>query len=465
VRAPPVYCRLTVLTPRSRADVALPVDVPVADLVPMLMELLGEQGDPARPVPWRLTGPTGGAPAPGATLDDIGVLDGELLRLGPAAPPPPAPVFDDPVDALAALTAPPAEARRPGRPGRRMIVPAVAVPVGALLLAGAGPTGYAWAAVALAGAAALAAIVWTALLGRRANGRDGEDPPTSRAAALVPALCAVPLAAAAGWAAPPGPPGAASLLAAAVAAGTAAALAQVAVRTVVPALVGAVVAAVLTAAAAVARLQFGVAVPVIAAVVAATALCTGPVLPRLTLRLSGLPRPVVATDAAGLVAADTGPDVLPPAELATRARLARAQLAGLSGGCAVVAAIAAPLAATGGWAGWTGPALAAAVAAVLLLRARGFADPAIARVHLSTGSAAGAALVGLGAVAAGPAGRLGGALILLGAAGITIATAGATATGSPVARRTVELVESVLAATVVPLALAAAGVFALVRGL
>ncbi len=461
MRAPPVYCRLTVLTPGSRADVALPVDVPVADLVPMLMELLGEQGDPARPVPWRLTGPTGGAPAPGATLDDIGVLDGELLRLGPAAPPPPAPVFDDPVDALAALTALPAEARRPGR---RVIVPAVAVPIGALLLAGAGPTGYAWAAVALAGAAALAAIVWAALIGRRANGRDG-DPPTSGAVALVPALCAVPLAAAAGWAALPGPPGAASLLAAAVAAGTAAALAQVAVRTVVPALVGAGVAAVLTAAAAVARLQFDVAVPVIAAVVAATALCTGPVLPRLTLRLSGLPRPVVATDAAGLVAADTGPDVLAPTELATRARLARAQLAGLSGGCAVVAATAAPLAATGGWAGWTGPALAAAVAAVLLLRARGFADPAVARVHLSTGSAAGAALVGLGAVAAGPAGRLGGALILLGAAGITIATAGATAIGSPVARRTVELVESVLAAAVVPLALAAAGVFELVRGL
>ena len=461
MRAPPVYCRLTVLSPGSRADVALPVDVPVADLVPMLMELLGEQGDPARPVPWRLTGPTGGAPAPGATLDEIGVLDGELLRLGPAASPPPAPVFDDPVDALAALTARPAEARRPGR---RVIVPAVAVPVGALLLAGAGTTGYTWAAVTLAGAAALAAIVWAALLGRRANDRGG-GPPTSRAAALVPALYAVPLAAAAGWAALPGPAGAASLLAAAVAAGTAAALAQVAVRTVVPALVGASVAAVATATAAVARLQFEVAIPVIAAAVAAAALCTGPVLPRLTLRLSGLPRPVVATDAAGLVAADTGPDVLPPTELAARGGLARAQLAGLSGGCAVVAATAAPLAATGGWAGWTGPALATAVAAVLLMRARGFADPAIALVHLSAGSAAGAALIGLGAVAAGPAGHLGGALILLGAAGITIATAGATAAGSPVARRTVELVEGVLTAAAVPLALAAAGVFDLVRGL
>ncbi len=462
MRAPLVYCRLTVLTPGNHADIALPVDVPVADLVPMLMELLGEQGDPARPVPWRLTGPIGGALASNATLDDLGVVDGELLRLGPAAPPPPPPVFDDPVDALAALTAPPVDAGRPGRLRVPVIVPAVAVPIGALLLAGAGPTGYAWAAAALSGAAAVAAIAWTAMLHRRANAPGG-DPPTP--GALVPALCAVPLATAAGWAALPGPPGPAPLLAAAVAAGAAAALAQVAAGTVVPALVGAVVAAVLTAAAAVARLQFDLTVPVLAALVAAATLSAGPLLPRLTLRLSGLPRPVVATDAPGLVAADTGPDVLPPAELATRARLARAELTGLSGGCAVVAATAAPLAATGGWAGWTGPALAAAVAAVLVLRARGFADPAIARVHLSAGSAAGAVLVGLGAVAAGPAGRLGGALVLFGAAGITIATARTTTTGSPVARRAVDLVEGVLAAAVVPLALAAAGVFALAREL
>ena len=114
MRAPPVYCRLTVLTPGSRADVALPVDVPVAELVPMLMELLGEQGGPARPVPWRLTGPTGGGPrrAPRwtssafSTASCCGSARRPRLRRRP--------VFDDPVDALAALTAPPAEARRPG---------------------------------------------------------------------------------------------------------------------------------------------------------------------------------------------------------------------------------------------------------------------------------------------------------------------------------------------------------------
>ena len=85
--APPAYCRLTVLAPGTRADVAVPADVPAAELVPMLMELFGRHGDPARPEPWRLTGATGGVLPPDATLDELGVVDGELLRLGPTAPP------------------------------------------------------------------------------------------------------------------------------------------------------------------------------------------------------------------------------------------------------------------------------------------------------------------------------------------------------------------------------------------
>ena len=35
------------------------------------------------PEPWRLTGAAGGPLPPDATLDELGVLDGELLRLGP----------------------------------------------------------------------------------------------------------------------------------------------------------------------------------------------------------------------------------------------------------------------------------------------------------------------------------------------------------------------------------------------
>jgi type VII secretion integral membrane protein EccD len=447
-----------VLTPTRRADVCLPADIPVAELVPMLMELLDTPATPDdRPLPWRLTGAAGGPLPPDATLDELGVLDGELLRLGPAGPPPPPPVFDDPVDALAALAVPAIGTDR----WRSAIVLLGVVPMAALLLGGAraagGSGGHVWAAGLLAGLGAVASIAWAARLRRT-------DPDPERPTTLVPALCAVPLAAAAGWAAVPGP-GAGSLLLASVAAGTAAALAQVAVRTAAAALIGVTVAAVLTAAGAAVRLRFDVPVHAIAAITAAVALSAGPLLPRLVLRLAGLPRPVVPTDAAALTAADSGPDLLPPAQLAARSRLAHTELAGLSGGAAVVAATAAPLAGSGGSPGLLGAALGAVVAAVLLLRARGFADPATARIHLVAGTGAAVALVGTAASALGPAGHVAGALVLLGGAAAAAVGLGRTTAASPVARRAVDVVEAVLTAAAAPLALAAAGMFALVRGL
>ena len=447
-----VHCRSTVLTPGGRADVCLPADVPVAELVPMLMEFLGPAVPDDRPLPWRLTGAVGAPLPPEATLDELGVLDGELLRLGPVAPAPPPPVFDDPVDALAALAGPPAGPDRL----RAAIVLLGVVPAAALLLSGVHAVGgngpYLWAAMLITGLSAVAAIAWAARLGRA-------GPP-----AVVPALCAVPLAAAAGWAAVPGPPGAGPLLMAAVAAGTAAALAQVAVRTAAAALIGVAVVAVTTAAAVAVRLRFDVPIHAIGAATAAVALSAGPLLPRLVLRLAGLPRPVVPTDAAALTGADSGPDLLPPAELAARSRLAHTELGGLSGGAALVAAVSGPLAATGS-AGWAGPALGTVVATVLLLRTRGFADPSTARVHLLAGTAASIALIGTVAPAFGPAGYLAGALVLLGGAAAALVGLGRTAAASPVARRAVDVVEAVLTAAAVPLALAAAGVFALVRGL
>lgn len=99
-----VYCRVSVLAPTTRVDVALPVDVPIAELVPMLLELLGEPSPARPPVGWRLSGIAGGVLPPDTTLAELGVPDGELLRLAPASVPPPPPVFDDPIDALAATT-------------------------------------------------------------------------------------------------------------------------------------------------------------------------------------------------------------------------------------------------------------------------------------------------------------------------------------------------------------------------
>lgn len=439
--APPAYTRLTVLAPRTRVDVALPADLPLGELVPMVLELVGEPGPGHAALPWRLTGVTGGPLHPAATLDELGVLDGEMLRIGPAAAPPPSPVFDDPVDALASsagLAAGPRVAPRA----------AVAVVLGVLaatVLATVPPGPWAVTAALLGAAAAAAALGQTA-----------------RTRTATPALLAVVLAAGAGAAAVAAVPGAVQVLLAAVAAGAAAAAGQALLRVVTPALVAVVVATVPVAVAAVVALRFDVPVAALAAGAGAAAVLAAPLLPRAALRLAGLPAPVVAADAGELSDADDGPDLLPPAELASRAELARGHLAGLVGGCAVVAAASVGPAAAGG--GWTGPVLGGVVVAVLGLRARSFADPAPARTLLACAVGGGVALAAVLSLGSGGPGRLLVAgVAVLGA--VLAVTVGGGPPPSPVARRAVDILEGVLTAAAVPLALGAMGLFALVRGL
>ncbi|MGI5127415.1 type VII secretion integral membrane protein EccD [Pseudonocardia sp. CA-107938] len=442
------FCRLTVLAPRTRVDVALPVDVPVADLVPMLLELVGEpRGAGWRPVPWRLSGAAGGTLPTAATLDELAVPDGELLRLAPAAPPPPAPVFDDPVEAVADS----AGERHPlgGRFGSSALFGVAVVAAAVLALPGPGSAGSAIVA-ALAAIAAVWAAAW---LARR--------PAPGPAAAGTAALVAVPLAAAAGWTAlPPMIDGAqlAGLLLAVAAAGVAATVGQVVVRVVAPALIGVLVAAVLLGGALI-GMRLGAAPVAASAAAAALALVIGPLLPRAAIRLSGLPRPVVPGDP------DPGDGGLPPDELAERAALARGYLGGLTAGsAAVVAAGAAGTAlidvAAGGW---VGAVFAGTAVAALGLRARGYADPVPARATLAAAlaGATGLALV-LGRTGAGT--WVGLALAAVCGAGL-LSTGRATAPISPVTRRLVDMIEGALVVAAVPLALGAMGIYRIARGL
>jgi type VII secretion integral membrane protein EccD len=174
-----------------------------------------------------------------------------------------------------------------------------------------------------------------------------------------------------------------------------------------------------------------------------------------------LPRPVVPADGSELVDADSGPDLLPPDELAERADLARGFLAGLAAACAVTAAAGAVLAATAG--GWAGPAFAAVTVVVLGLRARGYADAVPARVAMSAGIAGGVALAGLAADADGTAGTVAAAGLLVAAAVGGLVLGRARPPGSPVSRRAVDLLEGILVAASVPLALAAMDLFRVAR--
>jgi len=180
----PVYCLVTVLTPTRRIDLALPADLPVAELAPMLVEQVATPRSgvarigPARP--WLLSDAVG-APFPTElSLRELRVFDGAVLRLGPAGPAPPAPIFDDPVDAIAA-TAHPDEASGSSRGAAAGLSTAVAA---ALLLA-THP-----AAAPIAGLGAVAGLLRTAQLARRGS---------EHADAL--AIAAVLLATATGWAA------------------------------------------------------------------------------------------------------------------------------------------------------------------------------------------------------------------------------------------------------------------------
>src|SRR6185312_1776447 len=247
----------------------------------MVLELVGEPGRAVAPQPWRLSGIVGGPLPAAATLGELGVLDGELLRLGPAIPVPAAPVFDDPVDAIAAGAA------GGGRGHRFEVAAALTLAVATAVLLGAAGPGSVPAAL-LAGGAAVVAV---AAAGRLVQGEPGF--------ARGVGLAGVVLAAAAGWAAAPGPPGPVPLLAAAVGAGIAAAAAQLLLRVVAPALVAAGVIAIVGAAAVI-GVQLG-ATPVAAVTgVAALAVVAAPLLPRAAVRLAGLPRPVVPADEAEL---------------------------------------------------------------------------------------------------------------------------------------------------------------------
>ncbi|HEY0573124.1 MAG TPA: type VII secretion integral membrane protein EccD [Pseudonocardia sp.] len=484
------FCRVTVLAPRSRMDLALPTDLTVAELVPMLTELAGELGTGPRgpagtrdreglPTAWCLAAAAGAELPPHATLAGLGVLDGDLLRLRRRSEAPPPPVFDDPVDAVAeAVRAPDGEpgawaawaddpdslpepfSVRPWNARCRRVAGLaaglLAVLGAAILLAavrglGEQANGVASVIGALGASAALAGGVRTA---RR-----------DEAAAVLLATAAMPLASAAGFAALPGVPSAGHLLLAASLAAAASAAGLALLGTAAPLLVGAALATALTSLTALLGV-FGAASPSgLAAGAATVAVGMLPLLPQASIRLAGLPAPVIPSTEEDMVAADTQWEFASTEEIRYQARLAHTYLAGLVLGASAVASVGAVLAAAGG--GWSGQLFAALVVAVLLLRSRGYVTAAASAAPLAGGLLAGLALVA--GLAAGPAQLVKlagvGVLLVAGAIAVCLVWAGPRREPSPVLRRAVDIVEAVLVVATFPVALAVLDLYQVVRGL
>ncbi len=453
-----VFSRVTVVAPRTRIDVALPADVAVADLMPMLLDMARETSPDggARHGGWALA-KLGDAPLdPSRTLASLGIVDGDLLQLRKRNDNPPPPLYDDVVDAIADAQP---DTFRPWtkETARRIghIAGGLALFTAALALFFGGPLfgGNGLAAALTAGVAAIACLAVGATLAKAYQ--------AEATGVVIAAAGGLPFAFVAGFYAVPGLTVRANLL---LASGLVVILAAVAIM-----IMGAGITTFIAAATAgvIGVVAFTIATLIahpaagIAAGTAAGALALISLLPRATIWLAKLPLPHVPGTAEELKEDTTFPDY---AEIERRTAVAHNYMTGLLIGCGSATAIAAIITATapGVW----GILTAAVATMVLLLRARSYANGSQAVALLTTGIVSGAGiLIGwLGTQT--PMGRLlwvFGALVIIGAGSLVVGVVFPNQRFSPPLRRTVEIFEAICIATVLPLALAVMDLYATLR--
>jgi len=392
-------CRITVVAPRMRLDIAVPADVPLAALVPTLLLHTGEQAVEAGAAHggWALQR-LGEPPLDtNGTCAGLGILDGDIVYFRPRAAAAPEAVFDDPVDGIGSILRDRTRRWTPEATRRCALACAALLPQVVLYpLLHAGPS---WSGPALtAGIIALALLLTAGALSRAVG--------DSVAGAFF-GVAAVPFAAVAGVLAPLGDHALSGVGAAHLATGGAAAFAAsvlgawfVGVGGGVGGVgaagaggfaaagagavgVGAAAgpqpdkppagAALLTPAMAAAAIALAALASLrwsaegCAALAAALMLAISVLIPRIAYRSAGLPGAVVPLNATDLRAQSTP---LSTAALAGRSVTADRLVTALVAGSAL--AVAACTAFALRWPGWTPPVLAAVITALLALRARLF---------------------------------------------------------------------------------------------
>ncbi|GAA4620637.1 type VII secretion integral membrane protein EccD [Saccharopolyspora hordei] len=469
-----VFSRVTVVAPTTRIDLALPSDVSVADLLPMLLEMARETKPDggSRHGGWVLARLGDSQPLePNQSLSAQGIVDGDMLQLRRGADNPPPPLYDDVVDALAEA--------EPGsyRPWTKETAAKVGHTAGALAMIAAA------AALGLAGPAGLlhpnlnttTAVVYqivAAVIGVVvAIFATGVGSIVARAYAapttgtVIAAAGGLPFAFVGGFNIVPGNALEPRLL---LASALMLIFASVSIMVIGAGIVTFIAAA---TAGAFGTVGFIIATLVpaantagIAAGVAAVGLAGISVLPRLTIQLAKLPLPHVPGSAEDLKE-DTGfPDYR---EIERQTGLAHQYMTGLIVGCGVTAAIGAVVAAADNpiW----GAAFAVVASAVLLLRGRNYANGAQAIALLFSGllSSLGVTIGLLTQVATMPIAVAWTfpPLLVLGVLAIIFGVVFPNKRFSPVQRRMVDILEAVLIALVLPLALAAMDLYMYIRDL
>lgn len=456
-----VFSRVTVVAPKTRIDLALPADVSVADQLPMLLDMAREStaDGGSRHGGWCLARLGGEPLEPSQTLAALGIVDGDLLQLRRRSDNPPPPLYDDVVDALAEA--------EPGsyRPWSKNDAARIGHTAGALsLIAAAAALGIgglsgdvvyhivgAVVGIAVAVFATAIASVVTRTYGATTTGT------------VIAGAGGLPMAFVGGLCIVPGnDPRPALLLGSALVFIFAAVAIMVIGAGIVVFIAASTVSAFATLAFLAATL-INVQPAGIAAVGAAVGLAGISLLPRLTIQLSNLPLPQVPGNAEDLREDTHFPDYH---LIEYRSGLAHQYMTGLIIGCGLTAAIGAIISASAPNA--FGPLLAIVVAAVLMLRGRSYANSSQAIALLFSGLLA-AAGVAVGLIVMSPAiGKMTyvfAPLLLLGVAAIVFGVVFPNRRFSPVQRRSVDILEAVLIAAVIPLALGVMNLYMTLRDL
>lgn len=469
--APLELCRLTILARSVQVDLALPTDIPVALLVPGIVEVLGDRGRSAPESAtadgraWVLSR-VGRPPLDGTvTLDEASIHDGDLLVLGVAEDPAPPPLFDDLMHAVATSgsvrsglwTAAIAQSVGFG-------VGVVAVLLGCLALvrpafdAGPNSSGFLESGIAAAVAGLLFVVAGTIVTRIYRDSRTG----------VFLACCALPLVFTAGIAFVPGTLGTPHLLLGASAVCVCAVLALRLGGRGAAVFTGTATASAFAIVATLVLLFTDLPLGTVGAGVAVLALAGLASAPRLSMMQARLPLPPVPT--AGAPLDEAGEDDHPGvADLEHLSRRARSYLTGLVYAGSIAAMTGALLAAlTSGSSRiyWPGLSLALIVSLVLILRGRTFAEVHHAIPLVVSGAAIGMVLLGVG-VFASPHMPLGACALALSITVIAVMFGSAVPTReySPVLRRSAELIEYATIAAVIPVACWVCGLYSAMRGL
>lgn len=450
----PTQCHVTIVGPRRKADLALPADIPLPNVLPGLLRALGEVGGDSAAAPGWTLQRLGGTPFDlGQSLGALGVLDGEILYLRPREAIMPVALYDDVADVVATGVR---DGRGVWSAKHTRVVGASGASgllvLGALGLALSGMPGLTITIVA--GLLALLLVVTGTLLSRAVG--------DSMAGALI-GHAALPYGFVAGLFAPGGVGfGAPHLLAALACTALVAAVGGALISDGVPGFLGTAVAATAGGICAAAVMVWSAPPAGVAALAVAVLLAFSPLVPTLSFKLAKVPLPAMPTTAEELRSDNQRLDA--PA-IQERTRVAQRYATGMIAAIGLSVLVTQVLLVLDR--DWVTALMTGSLSLTVIMRARVFRGLGQRLWLIGTGLA-GFAMLALSLV--GQGGIVGSLSVAIGVLWLALMTVGiglwlATGKPSPFWGRAADILDVALVVQLFPLALGVLEVYSWVRGL